>query len=128
MVAGCRRDQNQQAKLGGIGSVIAQEIERRTHRETRTAVLGHLQRGGSPTTFDRVLATQFGAHAVRLVHQGRLGEMICYQPPKIASVPIIEAVNELSSRSRPHLWKPSASDAISSGLPTVSVKRGHGVA
>lgn len=97
MVGECRRDQNQQVRLGGIGNVVAQEIERRTHRETRTAVLGHLQRGGSPTTFDRVLATQFGAHAVRLVHHGRFGEMICYQPPKIDSVPIIEAVNELSS-------------------------------
>jgi len=97
IVGECRLDQNQQAKLGGIGNIIAQEIERRTHRETRTAVLGHLQRGGSPTTFDRVLATQFGAHAVRLIHHGRLGEMICYEPPKIASVPIIDAVNELSS-------------------------------
>ena len=55
-------------------------------RETRVAVLGHLQRGGAPTTFDRVLATQFGAHAVRLVHHRRFGEMICFQPPDISSV------------------------------------------
>ena len=54
-------------RLGGIGNVVATEIERRLHRETRCVVLGHLQRGGPPTTFDRVLATQFGAHAVRLV-------------------------------------------------------------
>ncbi len=85
-----------QARLGGIGDLVAQEIEKRLHRETRTAVLGHLQRGGPPTTFDRVLATQFGAHAVRLIVEGRLGEMICYQPPQIDSVPIIEAVNHLS--------------------------------
>jgi len=84
-----------QAKLGGIGQTVAAEIERRLHRETRTAVLGHLQRGGAPTTFDRVLATQYGAHAVRLVVESRLGEMVCYHPPEIESVPIIEAVNHL---------------------------------
>ena len=84
-----------QAKLGGIGHLVASEIEKRLHRETRTAVLGHLQRGGAPTTFDRVLATQYGAHAVRLIIEGKLGEMVCYNPPEIGSVPIIEAVNLL---------------------------------
>lgn len=84
-----------QAKLGGIGQIVAQEIERRLHRETRTSVLGHLQRGGAPTTFDRVLATQYGAHAVRLVVEQRFGEMVCYHPPEINSVPIIQAVNKL---------------------------------
>jgi len=84
-----------QERLGGIGQIVADEIERRLHRETRTSVLGHLQRGGAPTTFDRVLATQYGAHAVRLVLEGRFGEMVCYQPPEIESVPIIEAVNKL---------------------------------
>jgi len=87
--------QGAQARLGGIGHLVAAEIERRLHRETRTSVLGHLQRGGAPTTFDRVLATQYGAHAVRLVLEGRFGEMVCYQPPEIESVPIIEAVNKL---------------------------------
>ncbi len=85
-----------QVRLGGISTMVAQEIEKRLHKETRTAVLGHLQRGGPPTTFDRVLATQFGAHAVRLVAERRLGEMICYRPPSFDSVPIIEAVNHLS--------------------------------
>lgn len=84
-----------QAKLGGIGQVVGAEIERRLHRETRTCVLGHLQRGGAPTTFDRVLATQYGAHAVRLVVEGRFGEMVCYRPPEIESVPIIEGVHQL---------------------------------
>ena len=65
-------------------------------KETRTVVLGHLQRGGPPTTFDRVLATQYGAHAVRLIVEGRLGEMICYHPPQMDSVPIMEAVNRIS--------------------------------
>lgn len=87
--------QGAQARLGGIGQVVAMEIEQRLHRETRTSVLGHLQRGGAPTTFDRVLATQYGAHAVRLVTEGRFGEMVCYHPPEIESVPIIEAVNQL---------------------------------
>ncbi|MEN0110605.1 MAG: ATP-dependent 6-phosphofructokinase [Planctomycetota bacterium] len=85
----------QQMKLGGLGRSVAEEIEQRLHRETRLSVLGHLQRGGSPTTFDRVLATQFGAHAVRLVMEGRFGEMICSRPPEMTSVPIIEAVNVL---------------------------------
>jgi 6-phosphofructokinase 1 len=84
-----------QAKLGGIGDIVAQEISQRLHRETRTAILGHLQRGGAPTTFDRVLATSYGAHAVRLIVQRRFGEMVCYHPPEIESVPIIEAVNEV---------------------------------
>lgn len=84
-----------QAKLGGIGEIVTREIERRLLKETRTVVLGHLQRGGAPTTFDRVLATQYGAHAVRLIVEGRLGEMICYHPPQMDSVPIIEAVNRI---------------------------------
>ena len=84
-----------QAKLGGIGHFVAAEIEKRLHRETRTSVLGHLQRGGAPTTFDRVLATQYGAHAVRLIVEQRFGEMVCYHPPEIEGVPIIEAVNLL---------------------------------
>jgi phosphofructokinase-like protein len=96
-----KHDGNGQIRLGGIGHIVAREIESRLHRETRTVVLGHLQRGGPPTTFDRVLATQFGAHAVRLVVEGRFGEMICYHPPQMDSVPIMEAVNRIS-RVDPH--------------------------
>ncbi len=84
-----------QTHLGGIGQIVAHEISSRVQRETRTSVLGHLQRGGAPTTFDRVLATQYGAHAVRLVLEGKFGEMVCYHPPEIGNVPIIEAVNQL---------------------------------
>lgn len=91
-----RRQDSRQTRLGGIGAVVAYEIEKRLGRETRTVVLGHLQRGGTPTTFDRVLATQFGAHAVRLVIESRFGEMVRYAPPTIDSVPIMEAVNRLS--------------------------------
>lgn len=95
MVLRERRQDARQVRLGGIGNVVAAEIEHRLHRETRCVVLGHLQRGGAPTTFDRVLATQFGAHAVRLVHHRRFGEMICFQPPDISSVRIAEAVSKL---------------------------------
>jgi ATP-dependent phosphofructokinase / diphosphate-dependent phosphofructokinase len=89
-----------QAKLGGIGAIVATEIERRLLRETRVVVLGHLQRGGAPTTFDRVLATQYGAHAVRLIAENRLGEMICYHPPQMDSVPIADAVNRIRQVDR----------------------------
>ncbi len=87
--------EGQQMKLGGVGKAVTEEIERRLHRETRLCILGHLQRGGTPTTFDRVLATMFGAHAVRLVVEGRFGEMIASRPPEMVSVPIIDAVNKI---------------------------------
>ena len=85
-----------QVRLGGIGFVVAGELERRLKRETRCVVLGHLQRGGPPTNFDRVLATMYGAHAVRLVVEGKFGHMVSYQPPHITSVPITDAVDRLS--------------------------------
>ena len=87
---------NEQVKLGGIGQVVAAEIARRLDRQTRTVVLGHLQRGGPPTTFDRVLATEFGVLAVQLIRAGRFGEMVCYRPPEIESVPISTAIRTLS--------------------------------
>jgi len=87
---------SRQVRLGGIGEIVAREVGRRLGREVRTVVLGHLQRGGEPTPFDRVLATEFGAHAVRLVHEGRFGEMVCYRPPDIEGVPIATAIRQLS--------------------------------
>lgn len=95
MVTAERRQEARQTKLGGIANLVAYEIEKRLGRETRSMVLGHLQRGGPPSTFDRLLATQFGAHAVRLVIEGRFGEMVCSHPPAINSVPIADAVNRL---------------------------------
>lgn len=88
---------SRQTRLGGLGDFVAKDIETRMARDVRNVVLGHLQRGGGPTTFDRVLATQFGAHAVRLVLEETFGHMVCYQPPRIESVPIMEAVNDLST-------------------------------
>jgi ATP-dependent phosphofructokinase / diphosphate-dependent phosphofructokinase len=87
-----KRENQKQARLGGIGNFVGAEIERRLGKETRTVVLGHLQRGGAPTTFDRVLATQFGAHAVRLVVERKFGHMVTYQPPDMLDVPIIDAI------------------------------------
>jgi 6-phosphofructokinase 1 len=87
---------DRQVRLGGIGQVVATEIQQRMSTETRCVVLGHLQRGGSPTFFDRVLATQYGVHAVRLIEEGRFGEMVCYDPPDIKSIPIKNAVSQLS--------------------------------
>jgi 6-phosphofructokinase 1 len=82
-------------RLGGIGNVLAQQIEEGTGMESRVTVLGHLQRGGSPTAFDRILATRYGAGAVNLVMDGKFGEMVCLRTPNIESVPIAEAVGGL---------------------------------
>ncbi len=82
-------------RLGGIGNVIGNEIEKCTGMETRVTVLGHLQRGGSPTPFDRLLGTRYGAHAVRILMEGKFGQMVCLHGTRIESVPIAEAVQEL---------------------------------
>lgn len=73
-------------RLGGIGEWLAKEIQARTRRESRSLVLGHLQRGGSPTTFDRLIATRFGAAAVRFIQQGLFGHMVALRPPEIIPV------------------------------------------
>jgi ATP-dependent phosphofructokinase / diphosphate-dependent phosphofructokinase len=82
-------------RLGGIGERVAHSIEEMTKKETRSLVLGHLQRGGSPTTFDRLLGLRFGTAAVRLVAEGRFGSMVALRPPAIASIPIKEALTAL---------------------------------
>jgi ATP-dependent phosphofructokinase / diphosphate-dependent phosphofructokinase len=86
---------DREARLGGIGAQVAAEIERRTGKETRSMVLGHLQRGGPPTNFDRALCTLFGIAAVELVADGRLGRMVTYTGATVDSVPIEEAVGQL---------------------------------
>src|SRR5882724_1691392 len=82
-------------RLGGIGEIVAHEIARRTGKETRCCVLGHLQRGGAPTTLDRILATRFGVKAVQLANEGHFGSMVSYQNYQVRHVPIAEAVNRL---------------------------------
>ncbi len=82
-------------KLGGIGECVAAEIATRTEKETRCCVLGHLQRGGAPTTLDRILGTRFGVHAVDLIGEGRFGEMVSYQNYQVLGVPISHAVHRI---------------------------------
>ena len=84
-------------RLGGIGNYLSREIERLTGKETRCVVLGHLQRGGSPNAFDRLLATNFGACAVRALMQGEHGVMVALQASKIRTVPISKAVVKIKS-------------------------------
>jgi 6-phosphofructokinase 1 len=81
-----------EARLGGIGEIVAAELGRRTGKESRACVLGHLQRGGPPTAFDRQLCTRFGVAAVEMIGAGRLGRMACYAPPEIDSVPLADVV------------------------------------
>ena len=79
-------------RLGGIGALVAADIEKRTCKETRHVVLGHLQRGGAPTSFDRILATRFGARAVELILNEEFGTMVAFHPPDIVSVPLEKVV------------------------------------
>src|SRR5690606_33576693 len=79
-------------KLGGIGDVVAKNIEKNTGRETRVTVLGHLQRGGSPTPYDRILSTKFGAFAIDLVSQRKFGRMVALKGSEIKSVKIEDAI------------------------------------
>jgi len=80
------------ARLGGIGLALAAEIEKRTGFETRSVVLGHIQRGGSPSAFDRVLATRYGLGAIDMVHRGEFGKMAALRGNNIVSIPLAEAI------------------------------------
>jgi 6-phosphofructokinase 1 len=83
------------ARLGGIGDALAREIESRTGYETRAIVLGHVQRGGTPTAFDRVLSTRFGIAAIDAVHDGAFGTMVALRCGNVVRVPLREATGEL---------------------------------
>jgi ATP-dependent phosphofructokinase / diphosphate-dependent phosphofructokinase len=84
-------------RLGGIGQKIADEIEKRTGKEARTTVLGHIQRGGTPTAFDRWLATRFGLHAIDAAHQGDWGKMVALRGTEIQRVQLAEATTRLKT-------------------------------
>jgi phosphofructokinase-like protein len=84
-------------RLGGIGLVLEREIEARTGYESRQTVLGHVQRGGTPTAYDRVLATRFGLHAIDAVHEGESGVMVALRGSDIVRVPLAEATRELKT-------------------------------
>lgn len=79
-------------RLGGVGNHIQRQLERRLNMETRCTVLGHLQRGGSPTPFDRVLATRFGIRATELIHEGRFGRMVALRGGSVTDVSLQEAI------------------------------------
>ena len=88
------KDEFGHAKLGGIANLVAREIEQRTGFETRAVVLGHIQRGGTPSAFDRVLATRYGLGAIDMVHRGEFGCMAALRSNRIISIPLKEAISK----------------------------------
>ena len=96
-VTAAGQEANREARLGGIGVVVTAELEKRTGKEARTCVLGHLQRGGSPTTFDRALCSMFGATAVELIAAGDFGKMVAFTNGGVGAVDISEAVGRLKT-------------------------------
>ncbi|POX60333.1 6-phosphofructokinase [Streptomyces sp. Ru62] len=91
------RDSFGHVRLSGVGEWLAKEIERRTGKEARTTVLGHVQRGGTPSAFDRWLATRFGLHAIDCVHDGDFGTMVALRATDIVRVPLAEATARLKT-------------------------------
>jgi ATP-dependent phosphofructokinase / diphosphate-dependent phosphofructokinase len=91
-VTASAQPENREARLGGIAAVVAAELERRTGKEARTCVLGHLQRGGTPSPLDRALCSMFGTEAIELVANGDFGRMVAYLGTHVGSVALAEAV------------------------------------
>jgi phosphofructokinase-like protein len=89
------RDLGGVSRLGGVGEVVAAQLRRMCHADVRVTVLGHLQRGGSPSAFDRLLATRFGAMAVHMIAQGKVGHMVALQDGHMTAVLMCEAVSRL---------------------------------
>lgn len=89
------RDAFGHVRLGGIGEVLGAEIEQASDIETRVTILGHVQRGGSPTPFDRVLATQFGVAAADLIHKGAFGKMVVLRGTQIETIPLSDIVGKI---------------------------------
>ncbi len=94
-----KEEANREAHLGGIGAVVASELQKRTGKEARACVLGHLQRGGTPTTFDRALCSMFGAVAVELVAAGEFGKMVAFTGQQVGAVDLSIAVGGLKTVS-----------------------------
>jgi phosphofructokinase-like protein len=82
----------QEVMLGGVAEWVAREIHQRTGKETRSLVLGHLQRGGSPTTWDRLISLRYGAAAVRFIAEGKRNVMVAWQPPEMRAIPVEEVI------------------------------------
>jgi ATP-dependent phosphofructokinase / diphosphate-dependent phosphofructokinase len=94
-IGGAQLDSFGHIRLGGVGQMLAEEIEKRTGKEARCTVLGHIQRGGTPTAFDRVLATRYGVHAISAVRDGAFGMMVALRGTDIIRVPLFEATREV---------------------------------
>src|SRR5262245_61568546 len=94
-VTSANAPQHREARLGGIGAQVAEQIQQRTGKETRCVVLGHLQRGGSPTNMDRALCTIFGAKAVELIEKKQFGQMVAFTGSQVVGVPLAEATGKL---------------------------------
>ncbi len=92
-----KKDSFGHVRLGGIGNVLAKEIEKRTGFESRVVILGYIQRGGSPTAFDRVLSTRFGVGAVELIEKGDFGKMVALKGNNIISIPLEEALSKIKT-------------------------------
>lgn len=91
------KEAGREVRLGGIGEQVARWVSERTGKETRTVVLGHLQRGGTPTTFDRLIALRFGAAAIRMIEQERFDVMVALDPPNVRGVPLSSAIERMKS-------------------------------
>ncbi|MFH0811467.1 MAG: ATP-dependent 6-phosphofructokinase [Pseudomonadota bacterium] len=87
----------QDVVLGGIGEFVAKEISAKTGKDSRSMVLGHLQRGGSPTTFDRLISLRFGAAAVRMIEEKKFGNMVALDPPVVKAVPLEHVIGNIRS-------------------------------
>ena len=96
-VSSAQQEADREARLGGIGAFVTAELEKRTGCEARNCVLGHLQRGGSPTTFDRALCSMFGAVAVELIARGDFGKMVAFTGDQVGAIPIQQAVGQLKT-------------------------------
>ena len=96
-VTSAPQPENREARLGGIGAVVAAELERRTGKESRICVLGHLQRGGTPSPFDRALCSMFGTEAIELVAKGEFGKMVAYLGTHVGAVSLAHAVAKLKT-------------------------------
>jgi 6-phosphofructokinase 1 len=86
----------EEPRLGGVAERVAEEIGRRTGKDTRSVVLGHIQRGGTPSAVDRLVALRFGAAAIRAAAEGKFGTMVALRPPNVETVPLAEAVRHKS--------------------------------
>jgi 6-phosphofructokinase 1 len=95
LVKRIQEDSADTIRLGGIGEMLANKISDELGIESRETVLGHIQRGGSPSAFDRILSTRLGFGAVNVIAEGNFGRMVCLKTPRIESVPLEEAVKQL---------------------------------